>query len=77
MVLHLENYKSKLNGKLNLERKKKKFSGAICILCKRIKDTRLKIADTDEMLNGQIDKYLHSMGEQPVVKFSARHIEDN
>lgn len=43
----------------------------------RTRDTRLKIADTDEMLNGQIDKYLHLMGEQPVVKFSMQHIENN
>lgn len=46
------------------------------ILC-RTRDTRLKIADTDDMLNAQIDKYLHSMGEQPVVKFSTQHTEEN
>ena len=25
----------------------------------------------------QIDKYLHTMGEQPVVKFATQHTEDN
>lgn len=43
----------------------------------RTRDTRLKIADTADILNHQIDKYLHSMGEQPIVKFSTRHIENN
>ena len=43
----------------------------------RTRDTRLKIADTADILNHQIDKYLHSMGEQPIVKFSTQHIEDN
>ena len=43
----------------------------------RTRDTRLKIADTDNMLNAQIDKYLHEMGEQPVVKFATQHFEDN
>lgn len=43
----------------------------------RTKDTRLKIADTDTMLNGQIDKRLHAMGEQPVVKFNTQHNEEN
>ncbi len=43
----------------------------------RTRDTRLKIADTDNMLNVQIDKYLHTMGEQSIVKFSTQHTEDN
>ena len=43
----------------------------------RTRDTRLKIADTDNMLNAQIDKYLHEMGEQPCVKFVEQHTEDN
>ena len=43
----------------------------------RTRDTRLKIADTDDILNKQIDKYLHTMGEQPVVKFATQHTEDN
>ena len=43
----------------------------------RTRDTRLKIADTDNMLNSQIDKYLHSMDEQPVIKFSIQHNESN
>ena len=43
----------------------------------RTRDTKLKIADTDNMLNGQIDKFLHTMGTQPVVKFSVQHNEDN
>ena len=43
----------------------------------RTRDTRLKIADTDNMLNVQIDKYLHTMGEQYIVKFSTLHTEDN
>ena len=43
----------------------------------RTRDTRLKIADTDNMLNSQIDKYLQSMDKQPVIKFSAQHNESN
>lgn len=43
----------------------------------RTRDTRLKIADTDNMLNVQIDKYLHTMGEQSIVKFSTQHTEDD
>lgn len=43
----------------------------------RTRDTRLKIADTDNMLNVQIDKYLHTMGEQSIVKFSTQRTEDN
>lgn len=43
----------------------------------RTSDTRIKIADTDSKLNEQVDKYLHSMGKQPVVKFSMQHTEDN
>ena len=43
----------------------------------RTRDTRLKIAYTDNMLNVQIDKYLHTMGEQSIVKFSTQHTEDN
>lgn len=46
------------------------------LLC-RTRDTRIKIADTDDMLNAQIDKYLKKMGEQPVVKFSVQHTEDD
>lgn len=46
-------------------------------LLSRTRDTRLKIADTDGILNAQIDKYLHSMGKQPVVKFAAQHVEEN
>lgn len=43
----------------------------------RTSDTRIKLADTDDILNAQIDKYLHEMGEQPVIKFSMQHNEDN
>lgn len=43
----------------------------------RTRDTRLKIADTDDMLNVQIDKFLHTMGTQPVVKFNTQHNEEN
>lgn len=43
----------------------------------RTRDTRLKIADTDDMLNAQIDKFLHAMGTQPVVKFNTQHNEEN
>ena len=43
----------------------------------RSSDTALKLADTDEMLNIQIDKYLRAMGEQPIIKFSEQHTEDN
>lgn len=43
----------------------------------RTRDTRLKIANTDDMLNVQIDKYLHTMGEQSIVKFSTQHTEDS
>lgn len=46
------------------------------IIC-RTRDTRLKLADTEDMLNIQIDKYLHAMDEQPVVKFLKQHSEDN
>jgi len=46
------------------------------ILC-RTRDTRLKLANTDDMLNKQIDKYLHEMEKQPVIKFSMQHTEDN
>lgn len=43
----------------------------------RSRDTRLRIADTDNMLNAQVDRYLQKMGEQPVIKFATQHIEDN
>ncbi|MGE9977433.1 DUF6602 domain-containing protein [Coprococcus catus] len=43
----------------------------------RTRDTRLKIADTDDMLNAQIDKFLHAMGTQPVIKFKTQHNEEN
>ena len=43
----------------------------------RTRDTKLKLADTVEMLNMQVDKYLHAMATQPVVKFSTQHTEDN
>lgn len=43
----------------------------------RTRDTRLKIADTDDMLNMQIDKFLQTMGTQPVVKFNTQHTEEN
>ena len=43
----------------------------------RTRDTRLKIADTDDMLNVQIEKFLHTMGTQPVVKFNTQHNEGN
>ena len=43
----------------------------------RTNDTRLKIADAVDIFNAQVDKYLHSMGEQPIVKFSQSYIEDN
>ena len=46
-------------------------------LLSRSRDTRLKIADTDDMLNIQIDKYLRAMGKQPVIKFLTQHTEDN
>jgi len=43
----------------------------------RTRDTRLRIADTDDWLNTQIDKYLHAMEIQPVVKFNAPHYEED
>lgn len=43
----------------------------------RTSDTRIKLADTDDILNAQIDKYLHAMGEQPVIKFTTQHNEEN
>ena len=46
-------------------------------LLSRSRDTRLKIADTDDMLNAQVDKHLRSMGKQPVIKFSTQHTEDD
>ncbi len=43
----------------------------------RTNDTRLEIADTDDMLNMKIDKFLHKMGTQSVVKFNTQHNEEN
>lgn len=43
----------------------------------RTRDTRLKIADTDDILNVQVDKFLHAMEPQSVVKFNTQHNEEN
>ena len=49
----------------------------ISYILSRTRDTIIKLADTDDMLNAQIDKYLHAMGNQHVVKFNNQHNENN